>query len=258
MPGASAAGIDEATAHAAAEPDAVLPVATPAPLEPFTVSATPRDNDFLPKKKAGPPMKTIAIAAAALLAVGGAFAMMSGDSEPDASASVADASRTSQEVATSSAAAPAAPAPAPVAAPTPPPAPAPAPAAAPTPPPEEPVAAKKPAAKKPSGNVKIAAKDIKVRGGKITGSQIMVALEDALPKIKSCYNEALEDKPRLSGKVTLGFNIQKTGKLAGAKVAKSTLKNKPFESCAVDALEGQRFPKVKKVATVTMPIGLTP
>jgi hypothetical protein len=106
--------------------------------------------------------------------------------------------------------------------------------------------------------VKIAAKEIKVRGGKITGTQIVVALEDALPKIESCYNDALEDKPKLAGKLTLGFNIQKTGKLAGAKVAKSTLKNKPFESCAVEALEGQKFPKVKKVANVTMPIGLTP
>jgi hypothetical protein len=249
-----------APALGAPEPVAAAPVATPAPLEPFTVSATPRDDDFLPKKKAGPPMKTIAIAAAVLLVLGGGvFAMMGGDSEPDASA--ADSARVSQQLASSSAApaaavAPApAPAPAPAAAPTPPP--APVPAAAPTPPPE-PVAEKKPERKKPSGNVKIAPKEIKVRGGKITGTQIMVALEDALPKIESCYNEALEDKPRLSGKVTLGFNIQKTGKLAGAKVSKSTIKNKPFESCAIEALEGQRFPKVKKVATVTMPIGLTP
>lgn len=110
--------------------------------------------------------------------------------------------------------------------------------------------------KKPKGKIKIAAKEIKVKGGKISGTQIMVALEDALPKIESCYREALEDKPRLSGKVTFGFSIQKTGKLAGAKVAKSTVKNKPFESCALDALEGQRFPKVKKVTNVTMPVGL--
>ena len=94
--------------------------------------------------------------------------------------------------------------------------------------------------------------------GDLSGTQIMVALEDALPKIETCYADALQDKPKLAGKLTLGFSIQKTGKVAGAKVSKSTVKNKSLESCAVDALDGQRFPKVKKIATVTMPIGLTP
>lgn len=253
-----------ATTHEQPVSPSTPPVAAPAPLEPFTVSATPRLDSFAPKKQ-GSPMKMIAMVVAAVAVIGGGvMAMMGGKSgSTAASASSGDSARVSQQLATGSSAtgtttAPAAaaptPAPAPVAAPTP--APAPVPVAAPTPAPE--AVAEKKAAKKPSGNVKIAAKEIKVRGGKITGTQIMVALEDALPKIESCYNEALEDKPRLSGKVTLGFNIQKTGKLAGAKVAKSTLKNKPFEACAVEALEGQRFPKVKKVATVTMPIGLTP
>jgi tetratricopeptide (TPR) repeat protein len=244
-----------------AEPFAAPPVATPAPLEPFTVSATPRDESLYPRKKAGPPIKMIAIGAAALLAIGGGvFAMMGGKSADtsDATASAADGSRVSQQLAgaqpsTTAVPAPAPAAPVPAAAATPTPAPEAAPAPAP-----EPVAEKKAAPKNPKGSIKVAAKEIKVKGGKISGTQIMVALEDALPKIESCYADALADKPKLAGKLTMGFSIQKTGKLAGARVAKSTVKNKPLETCAVQALEGQRFPKVKKAATVTMPIGLSP
>jgi tetratricopeptide (TPR) repeat protein len=247
------------------EPFAAQPIATPAPLEPFTVSATPRADSGFPQKKSGPPIKMIAIAAAGLLALGGGvLAMMGGDSDDGsaASASAADGTRVSQQVAgaqpsttAAAAAAPAAPAPV-AAAPTPPP-----PVVAPTPPPApEPVAEKKKAEpkKQQKGTIKVAAKEIKVKGGKISGTQIMVALEDVLPKIESCYADALEGKPKLAGKLTLGFSIQKTGKLAGARIAKSTVKNKPLETCAVEALEGQRFPKVKKAATVTMPIGLSP
>jgi hypothetical protein len=253
----------QAFAPPPAEPVAAQPFAAPAPLEPFTVSATPRDESLYPKKKAGPPIKMIAIAAAALLAIGGGvFAMMGGKSA-DTSASAADDTRVSQQLAGAQpsatavpAPAPAAPAPAAVAAPTPPPTPAPEAAPAPAP---EPVAEKKKAEpKNPKGSIKVAAKEIRVKGGKISGTQIMVALEDALPKIESCYADALADKPKLAGKLTMGFSIQKTGKLAGARVAKSTVKNKPLETCAVEALQGQRFPKVKKAATVTMPIGLSP
>ena len=245
-----------------AEPVAEEPVATPAPLEPFTVAATPRDESLYPKKKAGPPIKMIAIAAAALLAIGGGVFAMMGSKSSDTTAgtaSAADGTRVSQQLAgaqssataTPAALVPAAPAPAATATP------APAPEAAPKPAPE-PVAEKKAEPKNPKGSIKVAAKEIKVKGGKISGTQIMVALEDALPKIESCYADALADKPKLAGKLTLGFSIQKTGKLAGAKVAKSTVKNKPLETCAVEALEGQRFPKVKKATTVTMPIGLSP
>jgi hypothetical protein len=242
-------------------PFAAQPVATPAPLEPFTVSATPRDESLYPKKKAGPPIKMIAIGAAALLAIGGGvFAMMGGKSA-DTTASAADGSRVSQQLAgaqpSTTAVPAAAPAPVPAAVATPTPPPTPAPEAAPAPAPE-PVAEKKAEPKNPKGSIKVAAKEIKVKGGKISGTQIMVALEDALPKIESCYADALADKPKLAGKLTMGFSIQKTGKLAGARVAKSTVKNKPLETCAVQALEGQRFPKVKKAATVTMPIGLSP
>jgi hypothetical protein len=246
------------------QPEPVAAMPEPAPIEPFTVAATPRES-FAPKKQPLP-IKWIAGGVAALVAIGAVFAMSGGD-EPTAPAASATDTRVSQQVATATAA-PSAAAPTPAAAPAPA-APAPAAPAAVAPAAAEPTAvapaapapeAERAAPKraKPKGKIKVAAKEIKVKGGKISGTQIMVALEDALPKIESCYHEALEKKPRLSGKVTLGFSIQKTGKLAGARVAKSTLKNKPFESCAVDALDGQRFPKIKKPATVTLPIGLTP
>jgi TonB family protein len=124
-------------------------------------------------------------------------------------------------------------------------------AAAPTPEPAKPAA---PVKEDELGTIKPLTKEMKVKGGRITGAQMMIALEDALPKIEHCYAEALEDKPKLEGKATLGFSIGKTGKIASPKIAKSTLKHAKLEKCAVDAIKNERFPKMKKVAKVTLPI----
>jgi TonB family protein len=191
----------------------------------------------------------IAIGVTAIIA-GGAWMMASSKpSKTDLSAATAPSASTTTAPTAAAAPAPVAAAPAPVA-----PAPvAPAPVVAP-----EPVAKAAPVKENEQGTIKPLTKEMRVKGGRITGAQMLIALEDALPKIEHCYAEALEDKPKLEGKATLGFAIGKTGKVATPKIAKSTLKHAKLEKCAVDAIRNERFPKMKKVAKVTLPISFSP
>lgn len=119
------------------------------------------------------------------------------------------------------------------------------------------VAAPKPEAKTVNGTVKPIARDVRVKGGKISSTQVLASFEGSLTKINHCYEEALEDNPKVDGRATLTFSIVKTGKLSAPKLTKSTLKNAKLERCTLDAVRNERFSKVKKTARVTLPLTFT-
>ncbi len=119
------------------------------------------------------------------------------------------------------------------------------------------VAAPKPEAKTVNGTVKPIARDVRVKGGKISSTQVLASFEGSLTKINHCYEEALEDNPKVDGRATLTFSIVKTGKLSAPKLTKSTLKNAKLERCTLDAVRNERFSKVKKTARVSLPLAFT-
>jgi TonB family protein len=241
------------------------PFAAPLPAIAAPAVATAFD-DAIPSGKHKParPVWQYAAGGAVMIALG-AFAMMGGDKNADESSASAvsvgatspsaTTATTATTTTTTASAATAAAEPPPVA-PV---------AAAPTPPPvaEEPPAAepaapvKKPEPEKTLGTVKTVAKQVRVRGGKITTSKVLSSFEDSLAKIEHCYEEVLEDNPKISGRAILGFTIAKTGKVSAAKLTKSTLKSPALERCTLSAVKGERFAKVKRPAQVTMPLAFS-
>lgn len=70
----------------------------------------------------------------------------------------------------------------------------------------------------------------------------------------ACFEPESVKNPKLAGEVHVFFALQEDGKAKGVKVKKSTLKNKPTETCLVKVVQGIGFPKaVGGVVEVTYP-----
>jgi hypothetical protein len=88
-----------------------------------------------------------------------------------------------------------------------------------------------------------------VRGGKLTTPQLTAALDKAAPKLDRCYEQALEKKPRLKGRLNVAWTVRPNGKVAAAKKQGGTIKDPELTRCTLDAIMGTRFPKPRKQAT---------
>jgi hypothetical protein len=86
------------------------------------------------------------------------------------------------------------------------------------------------------------------RGGKLTDAQLTAAVEKLSPKLDQCYATALEKKPRLKGRLIVGFTIKQNGKAAAAKKQGGTIKDADLTRCTLDAILGTKFPRPKKQA----------
>ena len=60
--------------------------------------------------------------------------------------------------------------------------------------------------------------------------------------MKFCYEQQLNSRPDLEGRVTTKFVISPTGSVQSAMVSSSTLKNQGVESCIVRAVRRWTFP----------------
>jgi hypothetical protein len=114
--------------------------------------------------------------------------------------------------------------------------------------------ARAPARRAPELEVKAIAAQVKVRGP-LSSKAVTSALDDSLPKIERCYADAVERTPRLEGKVTFGFSIDKAGRAGKVRKVNSTIKDAELQRCSSEAIAKTKFPKPKKrAAQVTLPL----
>ena len=62
--------------------------------------------------------------------------------------------------------------------------------------------------------------------------------------LRTCYQDALLQNPRLSGKITLRFFIDSYGRLLWSHILSSTLGDEALERCFVQQTKRWRFPKI--------------
>jgi len=63
-----------------------------------------------------------------------------------------------------------------------------------------------------------------------------------LEAIKYCYENQLQKIPTLEGTVVVAWNIEKDGRVTGARLAQSTMNNEAVEGCIVRQVAHWRFP----------------
>jgi len=80
-----------------------------------------------------------------------------------------------------------------------------------------------------------------------------------LNKVRHCYERELQGDRELSGRVTVHFIIEE-GQVIRARIARSSLNNRPAEACIARTFFNLRFPQVKDggVVEVTYPLVLRP
>ncbi len=79
-------------------------------------------------------------------------------------------------------------------------------------------------------------------------------------EVRYCYNQGLVKNPSLSGKVTIDFTIDATGKVSTSSVASETISDSKVSECIAKAVKRWKFPKPTGggVVKVTYPFSLEP
>jgi hypothetical protein len=99
-----------------------------------------------------------------------------------------------------------------------------------------------------AGEVKVAAKQLKVRGG-LSAKEVASTLESGLTEIESCYDAALAQKSTLRGTLKLSWSIDRAGNPTRLKKLGGTLKDPTVERCSLDTIRNLQFPVSKKRPT---------
>jgi hypothetical protein len=84
------------------------------------------------------------------------------------------------------------------------------------------------------------------------GAAIRAGLADAIPKVRRCYAQALENVPGLEGKLTVGFRIDADGKVASAEGRAGF--HAGVTACVEDVVRGLRFPAPAAAIDVSAPM----
>jgi len=80
-----------------------------------------------------------------------------------------------------------------------------------------------------------------------SGEGIRGAMDEALPKIRECYERALVGDPTIAGKIVVAFAIGTTDTAAGvgqvtrAGIADATVEQTTMDDCLLDAMEDLQF-----------------
>ncbi len=80
-----------------------------------------------------------------------------------------------------------------------------------------------------------------------TPEGIRGALDEATPRIKRCYEQALEQHPELGGKITVEFAVGTVdtaggvGTVTRAGIGDATIDSTVMDDCLLDAMEGLQF-----------------
>jgi metallo-beta-lactamase class B len=99
-----------------------------------------------------------------------------------------------------------------------------------------------------------------VAGGEPNKAIIRAIIGRHFNEVKRCYEGELSRRPNLAGRINVQFTIAASGKVIASVLAKSTLGNARVETCAVEAVRGWEFPKVRGggVVIVEYPFVLMP
>lgn len=95
--------------------------------------------------------------------------------------------------------------------------------------------------------------------GSLSKEVIKRVIRRHINEVRFCYEQELNQRPDLEGRVTIGFIISPTGAVQSANVANSTMSNQRVESCIADAVRRWTFPAPEGggIVVVNYPFMLT-
>jgi hypothetical protein len=85
-----------------------------------------------------------------------------------------------------------------------------------------------------------------------SGAAIRAAVTEAVPKLRRCYAQALENVPGLEGKLTVAFRIDTAGKVASAEGRSGF--HAGVTACVEDVVRALRFPAPAAAVDVSAPL----
>jgi len=89
--------------------------------------------------------------------------------------------------------------------------------------------------------------DIQGSGAKISGflsrEQINRVVQANRAAIKYCYESALQREPKLSGAINAAWRVDRSGKVASVRIAKTTINSAKVEGCVLRQIKRWQFPK---------------
>lgn len=88
-----------------------------------------------------------------------------------------------------------------------------------------------------------------VEGG-LDRNEISAVIQRHLSEVRFCYEQGLQNKPKLSGRVAIRFLIGAKGAVTLAQVDQSSLGHAPVEGCIRDRLKTWNFPRPEGGVTV--------
>lgn len=88
--------------------------------------------------------------------------------------------------------------------------------------------------------------------GSLDKEEIRRVVRAHLGEVKRCYEQGLQRRPDLEGRVVLKFTVGKTGTVVAAKIEETTLNERQVEQCITDAAKKWTFPKPTGDGIVTI------
>lgn len=82
-----------------------------------------------------------------------------------------------------------------------------------------------------------------VSAGGLSKEDIRRVIQRRLPEIRSCYEQSLSARPDLNGRITVGFLIQPSGGVQGARIIGDELRDGRTATCITQALSRWAFPQ---------------
>lgn len=80
-------------------------------------------------------------------------------------------------------------------------------------------------------------------GGGLDQDQINAVVQSHIGQVLNCYEQGLQSKPGLSGRVSVNFIINGNGRVDTARIANTSVDSKKVENCIVTKLRGWKFPR---------------
>jgi hypothetical protein len=87
-------------------------------------------------------------------------------------------------------------------------------------------------------------------GGGLDRNEIAAVIQRHISEVRYCYEQGLQSRPKLSGRLSMNFMIGPNGTVSVAKVMNSSLNHVPVETCIRDRLRTWNFPKPEGGVTV--------
>ncbi len=79
-------------------------------------------------------------------------------------------------------------------------------------------------------------------GASISQKVIDDVVREHADAFQDCYQEGLDRRPKLKGKITVVFAVEKDGTVSDAKAKSATLKDEKVETCILDEFRTMQFP----------------